>query len=130
MQPASARVPTLSFLYFQRLPFTALTLPERPELSPMKAIRYRVPLNEVPVDFFADPDGEWTYDDLLAIAGWKTADGVAIGALTAPFRDHPAGSAVVTLNAKDRPYIVVVECPAVGGAFEDLSEFTAFATVA
>lgn len=92
----------------------------------MKAIRYRVPLTEVPVDFFADPDGEWTYDDLLAIAGWKTSDGVAIGALTAPFRGHPEGSAVVTLNAKDRPYVVVVECPAV----EESSEFTAFATVA
>ncbi len=78
----------------------------------MKAIRYRVSLNEVPVDFFADPDGDWTYDDLLAISGWQDPDGVAIGALTAPFRGHPAGSAVVTLNAKDRPYIVVVECPA------------------
>jgi hypothetical protein len=76
----------------------------------MKAVRYRVALNEVPVDFFADPDGEWTYDELLAIAGWQTSDGVAIGALTAPFQGHPEGSAVVTLNAKDRPYIVVVEC--------------------
>ena len=76
----------------------------------MKAVRYRVALDEVPVDFFADPDGEWTYDELLAIAGWQTSDGVAIGALTAPFQGHPAGSAVVTLNAKDRPYIVVVEC--------------------
>jgi len=98
----------------------------------MKAIRYRVPLNEVPVDFFADPDGEWTYDDLLAISGWKTADGVAIGALTAPFRGHPEGSAVVTLNAKDRPYIVVVECPAERSqaGTGDLSELMAFATVA
>ncbi|HEU5072765.1 MAG TPA: hypothetical protein VFU02_01300 [Polyangiaceae bacterium] len=99
----------------------------------MKAIRYRVSLNEVPVDFFADPDGEWTYDDLLAIAGWQTSDGVAIGALTAPFRGHPEGSAVVTLNAKDRPYIVVVECPTAEAAMTEeamLDPAMGFATVA
>ncbi len=77
----------------------------------MKAVRYRTKLDEVPVDFFADPDGEWTYEELAEISGWKVADGVAVGALTAPYRGHPEGSAVVTLNSKDRPYIVVVECP-------------------
>lgn len=77
----------------------------------MKAIRYRVALEEVPVDFFADPDGEWTYQALAEISGWEMSEGVAVGALTAPFRGHPEGAAVVTLNARDRPYIVVVECP-------------------
>lgn len=77
----------------------------------MKAVRYRTTLDEVPVDFFADPDGEWTYEALAEIAGWKISDGVAVGALTASYRGHPEGSAVVTLNAKDRPYVVVVECP-------------------
>ena len=77
----------------------------------MKAVRYTAALKEVPVDFFADPDGEWTYEALADISGWSLADGVAVGALTAPFRGHPEGSAVVTLNAKDRPYVVIVECP-------------------
>lgn len=77
----------------------------------MKAVRYRIALKDVPVDFFADPDGEWTEEDLAEISGWQVSDGVAIGALTAPFLGHPEGAAVVTLNAKDRPYVVIVECP-------------------
>ena len=86
----------------------------------MKAVRYRMPLEDIPVDFFADPDGEWTYETLAEIAGFSLADGVAVGALKAPYEGHPEGAAVVTLNAKARPYIVIVECPVV----------SAFATVA
>ena len=82
----------------------------------MKAIRYRTALEDVPVDFFADPDGEWTYEALTEVSGWSVSDGVAVGALTAQFRGHPEGSAVVTLNAKDRPYVVIVECPELGRA--------------
>lgn len=91
----------------------------------MKAIRYRTRLEEVPVDFFADPDGDWTFEALVEIAGFRISDGVAVGALTAPFREHPEGAAVVTLNAKDRPYVVIVECPAVS-----LADSCVLATVA
>jgi hypothetical protein len=79
----------------------------------MKAIRYDVPLDHVPVDFFADPDGAWSLEALANISGFKLERGVAVGALTQCFNGHPEGAAVVTLNAKDRPYIVIVECEAV-----------------
>ena len=76
----------------------------------MKAVRYDVSLERVPVDFFADPDGTWTLEALARIAGFQAEQGVAVGALTQCFQGHPEGAAVVTLNAKDRPYVVVVEC--------------------
>ena len=76
----------------------------------MKAVRYKTSLETVPADFFADPDGDWTYESLAEISGWAISDGVAVGALTTPYRGHPEGSAVVTLNAVDRPYVVIVEC--------------------
>jgi hypothetical protein len=82
----------------------------------MRVARYRLPLGDVPVDFFADPDGEWRFESLVRAAGFEPLQGVAVGALTCPFRGHPEGAAVVTLNAKARPYIAVVECPAVAAA--------------
>jgi hypothetical protein len=72
---------------------------------------YVVDLAEIPVDFFADPDGEWDYESLVDEAGFDLDEGVEIGALTDSFRGHPEGSAVVTLNAKNRPYVAIVECP-------------------
>ena len=73
--------------------------------------RYRVRLDDVPADFFADPDGSWTFETLAAAAGFAGAQGVAIGALRQPFRGHPDGAAVVTLNVETRPYVAIVECP-------------------
>ena len=78
----------------------------------MRAARYRVALSDVPVDFFADPDGDWQLESLTRAAGFEGQEGVAVGALTQSFRGHPEGSAVVTLNAKARPYVAVVECAA------------------
>jgi hypothetical protein len=72
---------------------------------------YAVPLDAVPVDFFADPDGQWSYEGLAAAAGFAPSDGVAVGALTRDHFGHPEGSAVVTLNAESRPYVAIVECP-------------------
>jgi hypothetical protein len=40
-----------------------------------------------------------------------SAGDVAIGALADDFNGHPAGSAVVTLNSADRPYVAIIECP-------------------
>jgi hypothetical protein len=69
-----------------------------------------MPLERIPCDFYADPDGRWTYDELVRAARFS-ADDVAIGALADDFNGHPAGSAVVTLNSADRPYVAIIECP-------------------
>src|SRR5689334_25162502 len=73
--------------------------------------RYALALDQIPADFFADPDGDWTYEGLAEAAGFALDAGVAIGALRLSFNGHPAGSAVVTLNAASRPYVAVIECP-------------------
>jgi hypothetical protein len=73
--------------------------------------RYALALDQIPADFFADPDGVWSYEGLAEAAGFALDAGVAIGALRRSFNGHPAGSAVVTLNAASRPYVAVIECP-------------------
>jgi hypothetical protein len=91
-----------------------------PEVTPLeirltreglRAFHYAIPLERVPADFFADPDGVWTYAHLLEAAGFKDATGVAVGALKKPWNGHLDGAAVVTLNAESRPYVAIVECP-------------------
>ena len=72
---------------------------------------YAVALDQFPVDFFADPDGGWTYEGLAEAAGFALESGVAIGVLSRDHFGHPEGSAIVTLNAESRPYVAVVECP-------------------
>lgn len=73
--------------------------------------RYAVALDQIPADFFADPDGVWTFEGLAEAAGFALDAGIAIGALRRSFNGHPAGSAVVTLNSASRPYVAVIECP-------------------
>lgn len=82
------------------------------EVAPVRAaVRYVTPLKKIPADFFADPDGDWDWETLVREAGFEESrDSVAIGALTAPYMGHPAGSAVVTLNSKSRPYVAIIEC--------------------
>lgn len=72
---------------------------------------YAVALTGIPADFFADPDGQWTFEDLAKAAGFSPGQGVAIGALKASFNGHPEGAAVVTLNSEARPHVAIVECP-------------------
>jgi len=86
-------------------PFIETTLP-----NGMRVSYYAVPLANIPCDFFADPDGRWTYESLCNAARF-TGGGVAVGALKQAFNGHPEGSAVVTLNAETRPYVAIVECP-------------------
>jgi hypothetical protein len=73
--------------------------------------RYALALEQIPADFFADPDGVWSFEGLAEAAGFAHDAGIAIGALRRSFNGHPAGSAVVTLNAAARPYVAVIECP-------------------
>lgn len=89
---------------------------------------YAVPLDQFPVDFFADPDGRWTYEGLAEAAGFAMEAGVAIGVLSRDHFGHPEGSAVVTLNAESRPYVAVVECP-IAYSFADPNENTQLATL-
>ena len=77
----------------------------------MRVSYYALAIDQVPADFFADPDGTWTYELLSRAAGFASHSGVAIGALMADFNGHPEGAAVVTLNALTRPYVAIVECP-------------------
>ena len=77
----------------------------------MRVTYYALSLDKVPADFFADPDGAWSYDLLARAAGFASHSGVAIGALKAEFNGHPEGAAVVTLNALTRLYVAIVECP-------------------
>lgn len=95
-----------------------MTIPTRPltpfyitDAAGFRTARYAVSLDQIPADFFADPDGEWTFEGLADLAGFTPDTGVAIGALRRSFNGHPAGSAVVTLNAAMRPYVAIIECP-------------------
>lgn len=68
-------------------------------------------VKSVPVDYFADPDGEWEYEPLLEAANVNPAWGkVTVGALTEPFLGFPEGAAVVTLTTGDRQSVVLVDC--------------------
>jgi hypothetical protein len=86
---------------------------------------YDIALRSVPADFFADPDGSWTFESLVEAAGFELGSGVAVGALRMPFQRHPDGAAVVTLNAESRPYVAIIECPIAYDLVAD-AERTAF----
>lgn len=77
----------------------------------MRVAFYALPLEQIPADFFADPDGSWTFESLTKATGFSLGQGVAVGALKVPFNGHPDGAAVVTLNSEARPYVAIVECP-------------------
>lgn len=83
---------------------------ERTTSEGMRVSCYAMPLDRIPCDFFADPDGLWSHESLTRAARFPS-DGVAIGALRRPFNGHPEGAAVVTLNAETRPYVAIIECP-------------------
>jgi hypothetical protein len=70
-----------------------------------------VPLSRVPVDFFADPDGVWDFEALVAHASFQHELGeVAIGALTESYAGFPAGAAVVAVSAGEHISIALVDC--------------------
>ncbi len=79
----------------------------------MRAIAILAPLESIPVDFFADPDGVWEYDELARVAGFDQAWGqLSVGALTEPYSGFPEGAAVVMLSTAKLCSIVLVDCTA------------------
>jgi hypothetical protein len=68
-------------------------------------------LNDIPVDFLADPDGRWEYEELALVAGFDEAWGrLSIGALTEPYAGFPEGAALVMLTTADHCAIALVDC--------------------
>ena len=64
--------------------------------------RVAAPLDELPVDFLSDPDGPCDYELLAEAAGFDPeAAPLSIGALIAPYRGFPEGSAVVVRRGAD-----------------------------
>jgi hypothetical protein len=83
----------------------------------MRAAPVTSPLEDIPVDFLADPDGRWEYEELALAAGFDEAWGrLSIGALTDPYSGFPEGAAVVMLTTADHCEIALVDCLAGGQA--------------
>lgn len=81
-------------------------LPTAPSL-----LRLATDLQRLPIDPFADPDGEWDYDSLVQRAGFDALPGaVTIAALTEPYAGFPAGAAVVALTQGTTTSIALVDC--------------------
>ena len=77
----------------------------------MRVASLSSPLEEIPVDFFADPDGSWEYDQLALMAGFDQAWGqLSIGALTEGYGGFPEGAAVVMLTTADHYAVALVDC--------------------
>ena len=79
----------------------------------MRSIAISAPLENIPVDFFGDPDGCWEFDQLARVAGFDQAWGqLSIGALSQPYAGFPEGAAVVMLSTAELCSIVLVDCTA------------------
>lgn len=75
----------------------------------MRISRYMLDASALPLDLFADPDGDWEYSTLVEAAGFDSdATDVSIGVLTEAFDGHPDGSAVVFQPGCS--YLAIVEC--------------------
>lgn len=79
--------------------------------SAPSVLHLTIPLSRVPVDFFADPDGVWDFEGLVASAGFQHELGeVAIGALTETFAGFPPGAAVIAVSAGQHIAVALVDC--------------------
>lgn len=82
------------------------------EPLPTRITRYRLTPEQVPVDFFADPDGQWDFASLVEMAGFNPEHpGASVGALTAPFDGYPEGSAVITEVGVECHYVALAALP-------------------
>ncbi len=83
-----------------------------PADTPLRISRFRMDVSRVPVDFLADPDGDWEFDSLVEAAGFDPENpGVCIGALTQAFKGFPEGSAVVSAVGRGAGFVALVEYP-------------------
>ena len=78
----------------------------------MRIRRYPLHSDQVPIDFLADPDGCWEYENLVAWAGFdpESEPAPVVGALSEGWRGHPAGAAVVAASTDGGTGVTVVEC--------------------
>jgi len=79
---------------------------------PMKIRMHRLSLHQLPVDLFADPDGTWSYESLVAAAGFDpdAVPAPLVGALREPWCGHPEGAAVVAGASENDSIVAIVEC--------------------
>jgi hypothetical protein len=79
----------------------------------VKAHSYFVQDDAIPVDFLADPDGNWDWETLVGLAGFDPGEPLVwLGALAGRWRGHPPGSAVVTAPGARGRRLAIVECAA------------------
>jgi hypothetical protein len=72
-------------------------------------------LDAIPVDFRADPDGDWEYDALARGVGFDERWGrIEVGALTQPFGGFPEGAAVVAFKSGNQCSVALVDCTSAG----------------
>ena len=80
----------------------------------MKIEMHRLSLQQLPVDLFADPDGAWSYESLVAAAGFDpdAVPAPIVAALAAPWGGHPEGAAVVAEPSDGPARVAIIECDA------------------
>jgi hypothetical protein len=77
----------------------------------MRVTRTAPTVKDIPVDFFADPDGSWEFEGLARRAGFDERWGdVLVGALTKTYEGFPEGAAVVTLTTGSHCSVALVDC--------------------
>jgi hypothetical protein len=77
----------------------------------MKIRQHRLSLQQLPVDLFADPDGTWTYEELVIAAGLDpdASPPPLVAALTEEWCSHPEGSAVIASSLDDEAFVVIID---------------------
>jgi hypothetical protein len=77
----------------------------------MKLVLSPAKLAAIPVDFLADPDGDWNFETLARRSGFDERWGeVAVGALKEPFAGFPEGAAVVAFTSGNQCSVAIVDC--------------------
>lgn len=110
-QPAALSTHSIS----AKIPKSAASSPLQPSVQlPTRITRYRLSVQDVPVDFFADPDGQWEFSTLVEMAGFNPEHpGASVGALTRDFDGYPEGAAVITEVGTECRYVAIAQLPAV-----------------
>jgi hypothetical protein len=93
------------------MPRAAPLLPSCREFA-MKIHLHELSPHQLPVDFFADPDGAWSYESLVRAAGFDpdAVPAPLVGALAVPWGGHPEGAAVVAGPSECNAVVVIIEC--------------------